>query len=336
MLKKLLSLTLAAMMIVSLFTLSASAVPSGSIGLRLESDAAIGLAVNTVVTVKVHYSFSDDEVIADLHMVPAAVCIAYDSEYYQYVAGSRTFSDYYNDTLIKSTSTINTTTAWSTISAGVEANENDNVKGYKNALIVTQLPCTGVTNFTPDPSTYVFSLQFKVIKAIDKEAFIGIPESTLTKQTQLKKYVAGKSVTLTLEQMDVTEGVEKSTLVSVNFADATRIRPNADNAANVDLGFTGSFLTAGIPIAFTGGRATNVSAVGVELTINGVTNTYEDNFVYLNANSNGYLFRVALTGISDTEYDTPIKARMFVTYNGVDYWSDYVYTTAGAHVGRLP
>jgi len=27
---------------------------------------------------------------------------------------------------------------------------------------------------------------------------------------------------------------------------------------------------------------------------------------------------------------------MFVTYNGVDYWSDYVTTTAGAHVGRLP
>lgn len=335
MLKKFLSLSLAVMLIVSLFTFSASAVPSGSIGLRLESDAIIGLPVDSIITVKVHYCFSEDEVISNLYMVPAAVCIAYDSEYYEYVASSRLFSDFYNDTIIKSSSTVNTS-AWSTISAGVAANTNDSAKGYSKALIITQLPVTGVTHFTPDPSTHVFSLQFKVMKAIDKEAHIGIPESTLTKQTQLKKYVDGKSVTLTLAQMDTTDAIKKSTKVTVNFAETTKIRPNAGNSALVDLGFTGAFLNAGIPIAFTGGRSTNVSAVGVELTINGVTNEYEDNFVYENATSNGYLFRVALTGIPDTEYDTPIKARMFVTYNGVDYWSDYVYTTAGAHVDRLP
>ncbi len=333
MLKKFLSLALAVMMIVSLFSLSVNAVALGSMGLKLESDAVIGSPVNTIVTVKVHYTFNENEDLSVLAMVPAAVTVAYDSEYYEYVADSRTFADYYLG-IIKTTSSINLN-GWAAVSVGIAANANDSAKNYSKALIVGQLPETGVTHFFPDRHSHVFSLQFKVIKALDKEAYIGIPESSLGKQTQLKRYVAGKSVTLTAAEMDATDTINKSNRVGVNFAENTKVRCNTDDPTKVDLGFTGSFLNAGIPIAFDGSTATNVTKVGVEVTINGNTIEAEDDFVYENAGGDGYLFRAALTGIPAASFDTPIKVRMFVEYDGDYYYSDYVTTTVAAHVGRL-
>ncbi|OQA49059.1 MAG: hypothetical protein BWY46_00985 [Firmicutes bacterium ADurb.Bin300] len=334
--KKFISLTLAVMMIVSVFMISTSAVDVGNIGFNVETDGAVGAAVNDIVTVKVYYEMNPAD-IATVKLAAATTVIAYNGTYLEYVAGSRTFGDSYS--FLKPDSQVNTG-IWGTISAGVAANPNDSAKGYTNAVLIAAAYSLGVpegsAGFYVDPDCPLFTIQFKVIKAIDQELNIGIPESTYAKQTAPKKRVGTSNVAYTTGQIDSTNCITQSSYVTRNFATATKIRRNAGNSALVDLGFTGSFLNAGIPIAFTGGRSTNVTAVGVELTINGVTNTYEDNFVYLNANSNGYLFRVALTGIPDTEYDTPIKARMFVTYNGVDYWSDYVYTTAGAHVDRLP
>jgi hypothetical protein len=345
--KKLISLAIAVTMIFSLFAFSASSVESGGIGFRIVSDAAVGMQIGDTVTAKVYYVFPDDfDINTYLHQL-SNVVIAYNSTYFTYkyttnTFDGRTWGAAYAGIFKAASGVTHTTTIWNAASGRFTA--NDQAQGYSDCILVQQaldsgnlLGITPTSGFPVDPDCEVFTIQFTVKAPItDDTPKIGIPEGPIGAQTTTRKIVDGAAVTYTAGQYDLTEAIDNTRYVTSNFSATTKIRPNVGNSALVDLGFTGSFLTAGIPIAFTGGRATNVSAVGVELTINGVTNTYEDNFVYLNATSNGYLFRVALTGIPDTEYDTPIKARMFVTYNGVDYWSDYVTTTAGAHVDRLP
>lgn len=335
MLKKVLSLALAIMMVLSLFVISTSAVASGSIGHKIESDAMVGAQVGSFVTVKVYYVVADDEDLSALEMIGASTTIAYNENYFEYVTDSRVWGDSYAP-YIQEASLVNNVNAWKAVAAGIAANSNDSSKGYTNAIIVGQKFETGYTGFPCDPNCEVFTIKFKVVKTLDDTANFGIPESSLAKQTQLKRYnEEHKATTLKAAQMDITEAIKKSNHVSVNYAVSTKVRPNADNAANVDLGFTGSFLNAGLPIEFADGTSTNVSAVGVELTVNGNTNSYQDNFVYENADGNGYNFRVALTGIPAENFNTPIKARMFVIFDGETYYSDYVYTAAAAHVGRL-
>lgn len=338
--KKILTFIIAVTMIFSLFAFSVTAVDNG-IGVRIESDAVVGMPVGSTVTVKYYYTAPDTLDLTTYKHSLSTTIIAFNSEYYTYVANSRTFGAHYAS-FLKAGSVVNPGSAafWNnTVSPKLTA--ADIAKGYTYAIMVNQSyevggPYTATTGYPIVTDEEVFSVQFTVAKTLTADAVIGIPEGTIPTLTAIKYLTGTSSSTYTAAELNKTEMDYVSTHVNANFATNTKIRRNTGNSALVDLGFTGSFLNAGIPIAFTGGRSTNVTAVGVELTINGVTNTYEDNFVYLNANSNGYLFRVALTGIPDTEYDTPIKARMFVTYNGVDYWSDYVTTTAGAHVGRLP
>lgn len=337
MLKKIIGTTLAIMMIVSLFTITTSAVETGGIGYKVETDATVGAGIGTLVTVKVYYVVSDDEDIATTRFGASGTCIGYNDNYYKFLSDSREWGEHY-EPIFKPESQINTG-AWNVIKAGVAATPNDVAKGYTNAVIISQNYIVGVPEakegYLINPDCEIFTIKFEVIKTLEADAYIGIPEYTLAKQTQMRKYIDGKQKLFTASQMDNTDAIKKSNHVSANFATATKIRPNADNAANVDLGFTGSFLNAGLPIEFAGGTSTNVSAVGVELTVNGNTNSYQDNFVYENADGNGYDFRVALTGIPAENFNTPIKARMFVIFDGETYYSDYVYTTAAAHVGRL-
>lgn len=333
--KKIVTIVLAVMILVPVFIMPTSAIETGQIGFIVNSDAKIGMAVNDVITVQVFYTAHSDQ-INTLKLATGAFVVAYDGTYLSYVDGSRIYGDAYS--FFKHDSMINTG-IWSVIGTGVNGNTNDTAKGYSNAVLFNSQFQTGVpegaTGFNISQDCPFLTFKLKVTKAIDKEVYIGVPDSTLTKQTVINKKEGTKTVKCTLDQMDNTNAFRTSNFVSVNFATTTKVRRNADNAALVDLGFTGSFLNAGIPIDFAGGRSTNVSAVGVELTVNGVTNEYQDNFVYENAGGNGYNFRVALTGIPAANFDTPIKARMFVVYDGDTYYSDYVYTTAAAHVGRL-
>lgn len=341
--KKFISLALAVAMLFSLLAISASALDIDGIGYRVVSDAVVGMQVGEIVTVKVYYVFHNDKDFTDYLQSPGNVVLAYNKEYYQVletpnIFEAREFGSDYSGFFKTGTGMTHSAAFWTQVSSRLNA--NDQTKGYTDALLVGIAYESGGTynantGFPVVPECEIFSVKFVVQKTLVEGANIGIPAGTLNSMTYARYQVGKGSAAYASDKIDLSEGIVKSNYVKVNFNNETKIRPNADNGALVDLGFTGKFLIAGIPINIVAGRATNVSEVGVQLTINGVTNTYTDNYVYEDGTT-GYKFRVALTGIDAANFDTPIKARMYVVYNSTPYYSDYVYTTAAAHVDRLP
>lgn len=341
--KKIISFALAVAMLFSLLAISASALDSDGIAYRVVSDAVVGMQAGEIVTVKVYYVYPSDKDLSAYRQSLGNVVLAYNKEYYQVletpnIFAARAFGSEYSGFFKTTTGMTHSTAFWNQVNT--KLNANDLTKGYSDAFLVGIAYESGgtynaTTGFPVVPECEIFSVKFVVQKTLVEGANIGIPEGTLGSQTYARYQNGTSSLAYANNKIDLSEGIVKSNYVKVNFNNETKIRPNADNGALVDLGFTGKFLIAGIPINIVAGRATNVSEVGVQLTINGVTNTYTDNYVYEDGTT-GYKFRVALTGIDAANFDTPIKARMYVVYNSTPYYSDYVYTTAAAHVDRLP
>lgn len=343
--KKIISFALAVAMLFSLLAISASALDDDGIGYRVVSDAVVGMQAGEIVTVKVYYVLPDAVDLSTYRQSLGNVVLAYNKEYYQVletpnIFAAREFGSEYSGFFKTTIGMTHSTAFWNQVNSRLNA--NDLTKGYSDALLVGLAYESGgtynaTTGFPVVPECEIFSVKFVVQKTLVEGANIGIPAGTLNSQTYARYQNGTSSLAYASNKIDLSEGIVKSNYVKINFNNETKIRKDYGDPDLVDIGFTGSFLEAGIPINIVNGFATNVSAVGVAITnALGEEVEYEDNYVYPNANNDGYLFRATVTDIPDTAYDTPLKARMFVVYNDVKYYSDYVYTTAGAHVDRLP
>lgn len=344
--KKILSMILAVMILVSAFSISAFAITApaeGSVGIYVENDAKVGQD-SGVVTAKVYWVFPEgtdfDTYLAQI----GNIVLGYNNAKYEYV--SREWSPRL-DEFIKSDASYagERPNLWKALGNGSKLTEAEKSYGY-NCALQLQMPLdltkgadvgvgakTGFT-LTPEEDTKVLvaTLKFNVKAALTANDVMGVIEATLNSQTQVKKSDGKKDTKLNAVISGIAVPAGETYKV---FDGDVKIRRNADNSAKYDLGFTGSFKKSDFPVVFNdAGTATNLTKVGVVVTVDGETREYTDRFVYETAD--GYQFRAVLAGLEDSMATKEISVVMFIVFDGVRYESKGITTTLGAHTGRLP
>lgn len=340
--KKIISLVLAVLMVFSVFAVSAFAVgPVSQLGIKFVTNAKVGDAAGTEITVDCYLTFPEGTDFTEYKHGPTQISVLYNTEYYTYV--SREIGAAYQG-FIKSASLVNTN-AYAVLTRAKKLTEEE-ASTYNAALLVaqawdtTQTEVTAKTGYTIDPNCPLFTLTFRVNKDLESvdAATFSSPLAAVGAQTKIQ-YFDGKNTSKFYTTANTT--VAEATKVGPAgetykvFDGAVKVRRNAVDSAKYDLGFTGSFKTSDFAVAFNDkGTATNLTKVGVKVTMNGKTLEYTDRFVY--ATADGYQFRAVLAGLDDSMAATEISVVMFIEFDGVRYESKGLTTTLGAHTGRLP
>lgn len=340
--KKIISLVLAVLMVFSVFAVSAFAVgPVSQLGIKFVTNAKVGDAAGTEITVDCYLTFPEGTDFTEYKHGPTQISVLYNTEYYTYV--SREIGAAYQG-FIKSASLVNTN-AYAVLTRAKKLTEEE-ASTYNAALLVaqawdtTQTEVTAKTGYTIDPNCPLFTLTFRVNKDLESvdAATFSSPLAAVGAQTKIQ-YFDGKNTSKFYTTANTT--VAEATKVAPAgetykvFDGAVKVRRNAVDSAKYDLGFTGSFKTSDFGVKFDDkGTATNLTKVGVKVTMNGVTNEYTDRFVYETAD--GYQFRAVLAGLDDSMADMEISVVMFIEFDGVRYESKGLTTTLGANTGRLP
>jgi hypothetical protein len=329
--KKILSLALVVVMLMSMFAFSTSAaLTTGQIGIRVESDAVVGAPAGTVVTVKVYHVIPDGE---DVQLTAANISLGYDNTAFSVDATTFAWgSTYANYFKLQS----NTCNAATTISNNIVKNFGaaDTANGWNAGVQVQQAmegsTYTTKTGYAVDTSCEIFSLQFTALKEITASDVIGVVTGAYGKGFFSIKAFNPSSTAGTLyaaENVVLSEGL--ATPASPVFHVQNQYRPNG---ANYDLGLKFGFLTKNIGIEFNEkGTSTNIAAVGATLKVNGVaaSEPIEQNFVYdVKGDNSEYHFRVIISNVAKASTDK-YEVTTYVKYtNGTIRYADPVTVTA--------
>lgn len=342
--KKILSLALALVMLVSVFTISAFAFTtpaSGEVGIYTVSDAKVGQSSGTV-TVDLYWVFPADRDLETEKAQIGNIVLGFNSAKYKFVSAE--WSPEFAQFLTAASSYIGVKpNLWKAVQKKLTA--NDIAYGYNSALQF-QLKVDAVNNpfgytatsgfaVTADEEhkVHISTIKMEAVGELTANDVIGVIEGSIAGgQTKANASVNNKNVART----PVISGVAAPAGETYKVFDGdVKIRRNAADSAKYDLGFTGSFKKSDFPVVFNdAGTATNLTKVGVKVTMNGITNEYTDRFVYETAD--GYQFRAVLAGLDDSMADMEISVVMFIEFDGVRYESKGLTTTLGAHTGRLP
>lgn len=352
--KKILSLALVAVMLMSMFAFSASAAsgPLTSVGIKVVSDATVGMAAGQDVTVKVYYTVPDGADLSDYLHNASQIILAYTDAYEVKTESPNSSSSYdarvwgasYADYL-KEASVVNTKTAlFSTLQA--KFTEADNAKGWDSAVVVaqninTENGYTTTTGYALDLDCEIFTFYFKTTREVTADDTIGVPESTVTSGQTKMYYIsaAGKNTqyakntdTITLaEAVAAPAAATKAPVYEV----AKQVRPNGDN---IDLGVKAGFDTADIDIAFDNatGTSTNVKTVGATLKVNGEdAGTGTSRFVYKITDTE-YQYRVIIENVAKDSTDVYTVELFVEMMDGTIITGDTVEIKAADVVGNLP
>lgn len=351
--KKILSLALALVMLVSVFTVGASAAVADGKKLAFVVECNDELVAGKTVDVNVYVEIPATEDLTTYKLGQINYVLLYDNNVFDGPGKvDRTWNadmPWFNDA-----ANVNSApTLFNQFKAGYT--EDDLAKYNAAVLVQTGTYVTGQTDAYGDEvktktgyglaahKTLMFTLKFTVKSTYaGGDTQIGIVEGPYNvKKTQVfakTHYSTGGTPTAIpyteLDFSNATTTVKAPASYKV-FDGAVKIRRNAVDSAKYDLGFTGSFKASDFAVAFNDkGTSTNLTKVGVKVTMNGVTNEYTDRFVYETAD--GYQFRAVLAGLEDRMADMEISVVMFIEFDGVRYESAGLTTTLGAHTGRLP
>lgn len=347
--KKILSAAIAVVMVLSVFSLTAFAYTkpaSGEVGILVESDAVPGQK-DGVANVSVYWVFPDDTDFSTYLATIGNICLGINSAKYSYVADSREWQSEMGEYSLVKADDSYVRVAHKDV-AGVmktvysKLTENDKKYGYDTSVLL-QMTFDGGNSYgttaakgwhvTPDSENKVLvaTLQFNVLDELTENDAIGIVEATLNNQTLVNYSNGTKQQKGTA--MKSGDGIPAAGYKV--FDGAVKIRKNAADNTKYDLGFTGSFEDFDPEFAESGTSAT-IKSVGCEVTINGVTNTYTDRYVYEGTTYGKYAFRVAVGAFGP--YDTnEVSIRMFVELNeAVDgqtkFYSEGITTTMNEQI----
>lgn len=340
--KKIISLVLAVLMVFSVFAVSAFAVgPVSQIGIKFVTNAKVGDAAGTKITVDCYLTFPEGTDFTEYKHGLTQIAVLYNTEYYTY--DSREIGAAYQG-FIKSASLVNTN-AYAVLTKANKLTEEE-ASTYNAALLVaqawdsTQTEVSAKTGYTVDPDCPIFTLTFKVNKDLESvdAATFSSPLAAVGAQTRIT-YFDGKNTSkqYTTDNTTVAEATKVAPAGETYkvFDGDVKVRRSAAESSKYELGFTGSFKSSDFAVAFNdAGTSTNLTAVGVIVTMNGETHEYTDRFVYETAD--GYQFRAVLGGLTDDMAAKEISVVMFIEFDGVRYTSKGLTTTLGAHMGRLP
>lgn len=337
--KKILSLALVVVMLMSMFAFSTSAadLSAGQVAVKIVSDAVIGAPAGTVVTVKAYYVMPAGE--EDTQLAIGNITLGYDNtefsvDEYPQQTGAFDWGATYKGYFKSQKSNCNATANMGNTVAN-SFNDNDKAK-YNSGLLVVQTyngtSNTKDTGFTVDVDCEIFSIKFTALKEITADSVIGVVEGMYSKNNfRVNKFDADsttKYATYDAANVDFTQGlaVPASPVYKVGNA---QYRPNG---ANYDLGVKFGFKTANIGIEFNEkGTSTNIASVGATLKVNGVAmdKPVESRFVYdVNGDNSEYQFRVVIEGVAADSTDK-YEIATFVKYtNGTVRYADVVTINA--------
>lgn len=340
--KKIISLVLAVLMIVSVFAVSASAYgPVSTLGIKLVTDAKIGDTVGTEVTVSCYLTLPEGTDLANYRQSLTNVGFLYNSQYYTYK--SRTIGASYAKYFNEVTCQVNTN-FFATVQSVLPA-EDKSI--YNAGIINTQNWEPGgtysgtKTGYEIDPNCPIWTITFTVAKTLDSSdaATFSVPEEALGRQVRVTYFEGTKSIAYTASSLSVAEATKVAPAAAQTYKvsdDNVQIRRNLNDASKYDLRFVGSFKTADIEAKFAenSNTSTNITSVGCEVTFNGVTNTYTDGYIY--PTTDGYKFAAIMPGLDDSMADMDITVKMFVVVDGKTEYSKGVTTKLSGHTNRLP
>lgn len=342
--KKILSMALAVIMLISVFAFSASAAnttvtttfpTAGKIGYRVVSDAYVGMPAGEIVTVKLYWvlPYGEDRPVK---MSAGNTVIAYNSAAYTYQTeqdGStslaydgRTWGPAYADIFVD-TSGVNTGSTYTNTIIG-KLTETEKTYGWNKVagvqIVVDVNVTTNAKGFDYDYDSEVFSLKFKTVRTITADDVFGIPESTLSTMTKAS-YSNGTKQTQYKTNLVNSEPAVPA-VSSVNETSGAKFRMSEDEG-KVDLGITGTVKSVSLDPGktFENGRyvAANLTAVGVQARVDGVVAAAEDGYVY--ETSDGYQFRAAITGMDAAGLSKDIDVRTYITdKDGNTYFSNWM------------
>lgn len=349
--KKVLSLALVVVMLMSMFAFSTSAadLTTGQIGVKIVSDAVIGDPAGTVVTVKAYYVVPEGE---EVQLTNGNLHLAYDNTAFEIDTsdtineGNFSWGSSYFDVFKTQASTVN---AASTISNNIVKQFSDAEKtnyGWNAGVQIQETfdsnGWSTKTGFTIDPECEIFSIEFTALTEIGAEDVIGISANAYNSSFfKLKAFTESTTAGVVYDAANVV--LTENVAVPVEAAKKVYHVKNqiqwADKAANkVNLGIVCGFDIDDIGIAFENGTSTNVSSVGVTATINGVTDTYTERFVYSAKEGTAYYFRAVLGNVPG-DYNGTIEITPFVVVDGKTEYGDPITITAdvlASNVAKLP
>lgn len=338
--KKIISLLLATLMLVSVFAVSAFAYdPVSTIGIKLVTDAKIGDKAGTDITVSCYFTFPQGTNFSNYRQSLSNVGFLYNSDYYTYKSASigASYTKYFEAANCKVNNNFFNVVKNSLDDAdkaiyncGVLYSQNWETSGIYSG---------STTGYEIDTECPIWTITLTVKKTLDSSdsATFSVPTKALGKQVKVQYFTGSKSVGYAASAIDVTAATKVAPVVAYKVSDEkVQIRRNSEDATKYDLRFVGSFKTADIEAKFAenSNTSTNITSVGCKVTMNGVTNTYTDGYIYPTAD--GYKFAAIMPGLTDEMADMDITVEMFVVVDGVTESSAGVTTKLSAHTGRLP
>lgn len=347
--KKILSLALVVVMLMSMFAFSTSAadLTTGQIGVKIVSDAVVGAPAGTVVTVKAYYVVPEGE---DVQLTNGNLHLAYDKTAFEIDTsdsineGNFSWGSSYFDVFKTQASTVNAAT---TISNNIVKQFSDAEKtnyGWNAGVQIQETfdsnGWSTKTGFTVDPECEIFTIQFTALTEIGKEDVIGISANAYNSSFfKLKGFTESTTAGVVYDAANVvlTENVAVPAAKKVYHV-KNQIQWADKENNKVNLGIVCGFDIADIGIQFENGTSTNVSSVGVTAKINGVTDTYTERFVYSAKEGTAYYFR-AVIGNVPGDYTGTIEITPFVVVDGTTEYGNAIEITAdvlASNVAKLP
>ena len=333
--KKILSLAVAVVMLISIFAFSASAAnttvdtvfpAAGQGGYRVVTDAYVGMPAGETVTVKVYYVLPDGVDYSSVSINWTGNTVLGFTDAFTYDSGSRTWGDAY--WFNKAGANVNEAAY---TAASKQFNDADNAKGWTQAILVQKTLDTGAgsgltstTGHPVDRFCELYTVTFTTTRTVEATDTIGIPEGCAGKMVAYR-YIGSSA--LTAANIILSEAKEVAPLVVSNSDTATaKMRPGTA-AGTVDLGLTGTVNA----LSFNAGKewgagcyvAPNLSAVGVQARVNGVVSAGESTCIY--ETNDGFNYRAAITGIDAAGLGAQIEVRTYITdVNGNTYFSNWM------------
>ncbi len=220
--KKILSLALVVVMLMSMFAFSTSAadLTSGQIGLRVESNAYVGMPAGEEVEFKVYYVVPDDLDLDTYRQAIGNISVAFTDAFELNdpdktavkANGARQWGASYVDYLKASSNVSITATYQKNIKN--YATSDDSTRTWAAACQVgmgynTDNGYSDAVGFPIDPDCEIFTLSFLTTREVTADDAIIVPKSACANATYLKlaKSEGGKAVVYTADNIVMTDNI---------------------------------------------------------------------------------------------------------------------------------
>ncbi len=347
--KKILSMALAVVMLVSIFAFSANAAVTvdtvfpgaGQVGYRVVSDAYVGMPAGETVTVKVYYVLPTGTDYDTLRVSFTGNTYLSFTDAFTVNTDSRVWGDEYY--YMKAAAQVNNSTAHKAASA--KYNDDDKAMNWTDTVLVQKTldtaagsGYTATTGHPIAPYCELYSIEFTTTRTLTETDTIGIPAGCVGKTGSGAVIVGTKkptNATLTAEDIIINEATAKADRVEVNDTATTKMRPGSADG-KVDLGLTGTVMKT----AFEPGKekingtwvAPNLNAVGVQVRKDGIVEDAQSGCIYeLKDGREGFNYRVVITDMDVNDLGAEIEVRTYIKdVNGNTYFSNWMGIDATA------